>query len=294
MKHVVIPVDSSAHAAAAARMGVALARHHGAKATLFRALDFTTYTVVAPDVWRSYNEERLRSCRAELERLKAELASSVDPDITIEAVVEEGHAAEAIVAYAADTGADLIAMGTYGANKGEQFLLGSVAARVARTASCPVLVTRADRTGAPPDGAFRYPVVAVDYSKFSVPAARLAAGLATDDATIELIHIVHWPDGANADDMSAALSAARAAELQRLEAFAANVDLAEVGVSVRADLGRAADHILDYVASSKTDVVIVGAHGRDERISHLGTVADRILRGSSVPVILLPERSLAA
>lgn len=290
MKHIVIPVDSSAHAAAAAQLGVTLARRHGASVTLFRALDFTLYTVVAPQVWESYNAERVRASQVDLDELKAQLADAAGPVVRIETAVREGHAAESIVAFAAERDADLIVMGTYGANRGEQFLLGSVAARVTRAASCPVLVTRSDRKSAPEDGAFRFPLVAVDYSKFSLPAARLAASLAADDATIELLHTVHWPGGTG--DMSAALEAARAAELERLEAFAAKVDVAEVPFTVRADLGRAAEHILDYIARSKTDVVIVGAHGRDERSSHLGTVADRILRGSSVPVVLIPERSL--
>ena len=292
MKRILVATDFSEHALAAARLGVALARRYGGTATLLHALDLTLYTVVAPQVWESYNHDRMRASEKDLRRLTEQL-SGIAGSADIEIVVQPGESAAAIVEYANEWKADLIAMGTYGAHAGQRFLLGSVAARVARSASCPVLVTRTAHRLAPTDSAFQFPLVAVDYSKFSIPAVRLAATLAGPDSTIELLHIMRWPGGRDDVNLSQALAKARAEELGRLEKFAAHVDVAPIAVTARADIGRAADHVLEYIAKSKTDLVIVGAHGRDDKVSYLGTVADRILRGSTVPVILLPEASLS-
>jgi nucleotide-binding universal stress UspA family protein len=53
-----------------------------------------------------------------------------------------GHPAEKIVEYANDHDVDLIVMGTHGRRALAHLLMGSVAERVVRTASCPVFTVR--------------------------------------------------------------------------------------------------------------------------------------------------------
>jgi universal stress protein A len=57
------------------------------------------------------------------------------------------------------------------------------------------------------------------------------------------------------------------------------------------DSGHAASKILEWIAKRHFDLVIVGTHGRGG-IKHwvLGSVAERIVRLSPVPVITVPER----
>lgn len=57
-------------------------------------------------------------------------------------VVRQGAPFETIVTYATEADADLIVMGTHGRSGLERFLAGSVAERVVRTASAPVLTVR--------------------------------------------------------------------------------------------------------------------------------------------------------
>ena len=61
---------------------------------------------------------------------------------TVTAVVREGRPADEIVAYARETDADMVAMGTRGRHGENQFLIGSVAERVVRTCPVPVLTVR--------------------------------------------------------------------------------------------------------------------------------------------------------
>ena len=59
-----------------------------------------------------------------------------------EVQVTTGDPADAIVSEAAQLGADLIVMGTHGRTGLQHVLLGSVAEKVVRHASCPVLTIR--------------------------------------------------------------------------------------------------------------------------------------------------------
>ena len=60
--------------------------------------------------------------------------------------IVSGASAPSIVEYAQDHAIDLIVMGTHGRTGMAHLLIGSVAERVVRTASCPVLTVHQDRT----------------------------------------------------------------------------------------------------------------------------------------------------
>jgi nucleotide-binding universal stress UspA family protein len=62
--------------------------------------------------------------------------------ITVRTVVRRGSPSAEIVALASEEHADLVIMGTHGRGGVSRVLLGSVADRVIRTASCPVLTVR--------------------------------------------------------------------------------------------------------------------------------------------------------
>ena len=59
-----------------------------------------------------------------------------------EILIRSGEAAQEIVKAAKELDVDLIVMATHGRTGIEHFLLGSVAERVVRTATCPVLTVR--------------------------------------------------------------------------------------------------------------------------------------------------------
>jgi nucleotide-binding universal stress UspA family protein len=73
-----------------------------------------------------------------LDNLK-EFKEETPPSVPVVTSVESGNPATQIVRYAERCGADLIVLGTHGRTGVSRALLGSVAERVVRTASCPVL-----------------------------------------------------------------------------------------------------------------------------------------------------------
>ncbi|MFB6281242.1 MAG: universal stress protein [Haloferacaceae archaeon] len=69
-------------------------------------------------------------------------ANELGADRSVTAVVREGRPADEIVAYARESDADIVALGTRGRHGENRFLIGSVAERVVRSCPVPVLTVR--------------------------------------------------------------------------------------------------------------------------------------------------------
>jgi nucleotide-binding universal stress UspA family protein len=76
-------------------------------------------------------------------RLKASAERQKDSKVSIGTVLRMGAAWDELNAIAADEQADLIVVGTHGRRGVSRALIGSVAERVVRTATVPVLVLHA-------------------------------------------------------------------------------------------------------------------------------------------------------
>lgn len=87
--------------------------------------------------WREWLEE---DTTRGFEWARTELA--LPPNITMETVTREGHAAREIVSVARDRGVDLIVTGSRGAGLLDRLLIGSTARGVVHGADCAVLVVR--------------------------------------------------------------------------------------------------------------------------------------------------------
>jgi len=87
--------------------------------------------------WVGLRTEIVNNARARLETL-----AKTAGDVPVSCEVVVGRPADAIVQAAADADATLIVMGTHGRGKVGHLLLGSVAERVIRQASCPVMTVR--------------------------------------------------------------------------------------------------------------------------------------------------------
>ena len=135
LKNILVPTDFGPAADAALTYGRALAKQFGARLHLLHAAenDFLRASVTDPYVLKASIARQLE------QRLTAEDRT----DRAAHAVMETAdRPSDAIVAYAKDSGIDLIVMGTHGRTGVSHLLVGSVAERVVRTAPCPVLTVR--------------------------------------------------------------------------------------------------------------------------------------------------------
>jgi nucleotide-binding universal stress UspA family protein len=166
--------------------------------------------------------------------------------------------------------------------------MGSVAERVVRTASCPVLTVRQ------PPGESDVPqvLVAVDFEPASDTALTYGRALARMfGARLHLLHVVenNFLRPIASDPRTVAERAQR-----RLRQRLAPEDSRAPGVAVAVEVSDTpADAIVDYAGDSGIDLIVIGTHGRRGKDRLLmGSVAERVIRRAPCPVLTVrhPER----
>jgi nucleotide-binding universal stress UspA family protein len=199
--------------------------------------------------------------------------------------------AEAIVETASSLSTDLIAMGTHGRRGLSKLLLGSVAERVVRTSPVPVLTVRAD-ADIELEGVPRL-LVSHDFSDTSANAVRMAAAWASAlKAEITLLHAVEpvvYPEFYSVDVLSDDLMARLVERSEKALHSAAEELLGGADATVRVEVGRAADTIVQQATADDFDFVVMATRGLSglEQVL-LGSVAESVLRRCEVPLLAVP------
>jgi universal stress protein E len=142
-KTFLVPTDFSSCARKAAEKALILAKSFSGRVVFFHVLDFSpAYTIAyAHDLGVSVPLSPPSPEEIEPE-WEAFLSGLPLEKVDWEKCTEEGQAATAIVHQAAHMQADMIVIGTHGRSGLPHMLLGSVAEKVVRTASCSVLTIR--------------------------------------------------------------------------------------------------------------------------------------------------------
>jgi nucleotide-binding universal stress UspA family protein len=142
INRILVPFDFSPDSHNALRYAADLATVFGAEIVTLHVVEpvYVTepYLGVAPEVGM-FLDEQIRNAKAVLAGLGTDLKKKGQ---RIRTVVAAGPPALLIVDTAKDIGTDLIVMGTHGRTGVAHMLIGSVAEKVVRTASCPVLTVR--------------------------------------------------------------------------------------------------------------------------------------------------------
>ncbi|AZQ14584.1 universal stress protein [Halorubrum sp. PV6] len=143
--HILLPTDGSDHSTAAARQALGLAETFDATVHGLYVVDTGTnwLTVSKLDVEESLREVSEVAGDRALTAFE-DLAAGYDAPTRTE--VREGSVDEAILGYAADHDVDLVVMGTHGRDSVARRVVGSVAERVVRGATVPVMTVSASAT----------------------------------------------------------------------------------------------------------------------------------------------------
>jgi nucleotide-binding universal stress UspA family protein len=137
VQKILYPTDFSSYSNQAYFHAISLAEKHGASLTVLFVYNADGTSTPGS---RGDEEADRRYWRNQLEQIRP-----VDPRIAVRHVFLEGDPATEIVRYGRDAGIDLIVMGTHGRTGLERLLMGSVAEKVLRDASCSVLVVKLPR-----------------------------------------------------------------------------------------------------------------------------------------------------
>ncbi|MGE0786132.1 MAG: universal stress protein [Sandaracinaceae bacterium] len=142
---ILVATDFSPASLVGIRKAAELAREVGAKVTVCHVLDPSPLAPIAADREELRNaatkEGNLeKAVHAELDKILRE--HFADVSVTKTALIVSASAADGICRYAAKEDTDLIVVSTHGRTGLAHLLIGSVAERVVRHASCPVLTVR--------------------------------------------------------------------------------------------------------------------------------------------------------
>ncbi len=135
-------------------------------------------------------------------------------------------------------------------------------------------------------------VVGMDFSEMSIVAARWAAEHFAPNANITLVHVVALPDRpAFAEELLPATdtiesAARRSAERHMRDAIASISPRAEFEIR----FGKPHEQVVEAARARHADVILVGPHDdRHARSRWLGATAERIVRTSPIPVLVVVD-----
>jgi nucleotide-binding universal stress UspA family protein len=222
--------------------------------------------------------------------------------------VRSGDIVDALVQHASQTHANLIVMSTHGRGPMKRVWLGSVADGVVRHSPIPVLLIHPGE-GTPRDPAsewlFGRVLVPLDGSGYSEEVLPWAVALGeVGGAAYTLMEVVQPPmvlgppygtfPPPHIDDEQ--LRALRVASKDYLEGVADRLRTREFRAeTIVRDDASTAQGILDQAEKNDVDLIAMSTHGRGGlgRVL-LGSVADKVVRGATVPVLLLRPSGVSA
>ena len=143
LKSILVATDFGEASGAALAYGRELARTFGATLHVLHVAD-DVYVRLGGDAYMAVLPELQRDLEVAAQKQLDELLIDNDPvPLPVKsAVLTSSATAAAIVQYAHDLDIALIVVGTHGRGAMAHLLMGSVAERVVRSASCPVLTVR--------------------------------------------------------------------------------------------------------------------------------------------------------
>jgi nucleotide-binding universal stress UspA family protein len=296
-RSLLVPLDGSAFAEHALPLALGLARRAGAA--------LNVVSVHVPLVSLGADSIAPGTCEAEARVLEQERAyldgivqrvRSLAPVPVTSSLVEGPLVAELLSGQAAVTKADLVVMTTHGRGPLSRLWLGRVADEMVRRATTPVLLVRPHEKGVDlaAEPGLRHVLIPLDGSALAeqVLAPARALGSLTQ-AEFTLLRV--YGPAIDVDPLSYAAQAGVEGAVEQLRVRAQDYlqRLAEgfkgqgCKVQTHAVLGQhPATAILDAAQGLAVSLIALETHGRRglPRLL-LGSVADKVIRGASVPVL---------
>ena len=212
-----------------------------------------------------------------------------------------GYPAEKIVEYADKENIGLIIMSTHGQSGIKRWPLGSVADKIVKATTRPVVLIRAK--GAQPDnirkqGIFKKALVPLDGSKEGEVVLPYVEALASKlKVKVILVQVLaascpgYTAEGYdNLAYTEQELQSNKEIALEYLNNVGNRLKKKGITVVSEVKFGAAPEEIISYAAETRADVVAMSTHGRSG-IGHwiLGSVAERVLNEGNTPLLLVRE-----
>ena len=288
IKKILCAIDRSPSSLQAFGYALALARWQSARLNLLEVIE----EAPPPGVNRAPTSDGVpNETRTTLERdLRRVLTARRASDVKVEISLRNGNVVQEILAQAKTSRPDLMVIGSHGRGGIQRLVLGSVAEKVLRLATCPVLtVRRGVRLVRRSRSPFATILCPTDFSAAANKAVAYAKRLAREaDAKLILMTAVEWPfgdevtSGAVAELQKSIASNASDALTRLLPRPASNGPRAQAIVAV----GKASAAIVKVARARSVDLIVMGVSGRGALdVAILGSTTHHVIREGAWPVL---------
>jgi nucleotide-binding universal stress UspA family protein len=273
-RRILLPLDGSRLAEAVLSQVEPILRRGDAEVLLLRVVSPVIYPyaeipVAMPDL-RGNAAEYLRGVGSRL----------CERGARVRELVEEGSPALAITRIAEREKVTLVAMATHGRTGLSRWVFGSVTEQVMRESPVPILVLRSFEAGGMPSPsvplAFERIVVPVVHSRMDV-FARVEPFARLFNSRVILVHVKNALEGEEKGESLLEEAREMARELSRTG----------IPAEVRERRGDPAAEILTVCREEEAGLIAMPSHGRMESRRALGSVSQRVLRASKVPLLVI-------
>jgi nucleotide-binding universal stress UspA family protein len=293
---ILVPLDGSAFGEAALPAATAIGRRSGARLHIVHVRGTTTTMSGLPGLAAGWSPEAESAARSYLDGVADRTAEDLGESVSF--ALLDGPVPEGLRDYARAQGISLIVMSTHGRRGLSRAWLGSVAAGVIRDTPAPVLLVRPRKGGARPGPLLRISQVLVplDGSILAEAIVAPAADLCKlVGAAMTLAHVVEPAFKVGeailvpAVDQDPQAHAHMETEARGYVArIAAGTRATGLEVNEQVVSGEAVHSLLDLARELSVDLIALATHGRTgwQRLA-FGSVADKIVRTSDIPMLVL-------
>ena len=284
LNNLLFATDFSSYSDLALPYASAIARHYGAKLYGAHVVKSEDYLFTAPDMWPAHMEQEKQLQDEVVQRIDQSLGS-----VPHEALFGVGDISTVILRLIEERSIDLVVVGTHGRTGARKLLVGSVAEKIFRQASCPVLSVGPNVSSKSESRIeFRRILFATNFGKESLAALPYALSFAEEDQSeLLLLHVVEQPSAgiANVEEVKASLRT-RLEELvpPDAEPWCRPICAVEFGHQ----FARPAERIVDVARERGADLIVLGVQPTYSisTVTHLThTTAQHVLARAPCPVL---------
>jgi nucleotide-binding universal stress UspA family protein len=142
LRKILITTDLSDFSLAAMEYATTFGLLYSSTLFLLHVLDYTPPKLLGRDRDAELRAHRLAAEDEAMKELRDFIAKKIGPDVGLVPVIRTGSPAHIIRHFAEEEGVDLIVMATHGRTGVRHILMGSVAEKVVRTSSVPVMTVK--------------------------------------------------------------------------------------------------------------------------------------------------------
>jgi nucleotide-binding universal stress UspA family protein len=288
IKNILCAIDRSPSSLQAFGYAIALAKWQHARLNLLEVIE----EAPPPGGSRAQKSDGVpNETRTAFERdLRGVLTARRASEVKVTILMRTGNVVQEILAEAKTSRSDLLVIGSHGRGGVQRLVLGSVAEKVLRLATCPVLIVhRATRLARRSRSPFKTILCPTDFSVAGNKAVAYAKRLAQEaGARLILMNALEWPfgeavmSGAVAELRKSIESNANEALIRLLPRPAAHGPRAYAIVAA----GKASAEIIKVARARSVDLIVTGVSGRGALdVALLGSTTHHVIREGTWPVL---------